>query len=192
MSLEGIPASGGQPWIFVSMLRMPTGEFVPVPGPTLDGPQQMAQMLKPAGPQRVIPMPHANNLAPVTCGSNARGVSTVPIEGRIGASTATIFADPRADQAKVRLVTELIADPSKSHFFNTDCVSCHTETRAAINARVLDASGLDASVLPQQDYTVRNFGWAPVEDGGNAVVTRRTANETAAVVKFVNETVLGH
>jgi mono/diheme cytochrome c family protein len=78
----------------------------------------------------------------------------------------------------------LIGDPTKSHFFNTDCVSCHTETTLAVGLLQFGADPrIDPQVLPKDPWNVRNFGWSPF---GGATVTRRTAAETGAVVKFIN------
>src|SRR6202035_3015165 len=74
MAIMGLPAGASAPWIFLSMQvvapgtvpQLPKGGVVPVHGPTLDG-QQFAQMLNPVGStHRVVPIPHANNLAPIT------------------------------------------------------------------------------------------------------------------------------
>ena len=88
---------------------------------------------------------------------------------------------------------DLIADPTKSHFFNTDCVSCHTETRRAMDLLPLNdidvVAGINPAALSNGDWNVRNFGWSP-EAPARATVTRRTAAETAAVVAFINSELL--
>ncbi|MCY1308179.1 hypothetical protein D9M70_581680 [compost metagenome] len=88
---------------------------------------------------------------------------------------------------RIAEVTEIIADPAKSHFFNTDCVSCHTETRLLLG-KVSSAviAGVDASVLPETQWNVRNFGWGAEFDRMKPTVTRRTATETEEVVKAAN------
>jgi hypothetical protein len=88
----------------------------------------------------------------------------------------------------------VIADPTKSHFFNTDCVSCHTETRRARSLlQANNVPGIDPAVLPKTDWTLRNFGWSPpIEGPVQAVATRRTGAETDAVVAFINSQVLNH
>jgi hypothetical protein len=95
----------------------------------------------------------------------------------------------------VREIVDIIADPKKSHFFNTDCISCHTDTRQG-RERINNFTvvGVDPQVLPKENWNVRNFGWFPsffrpgVVD---ATVTRRTAAETAEVVEFINKELLG-
>ena len=92
----------------------------------------------------------------------------------------------------IRDILDLIADPNRSHFFNTDCVSCHTETRRAMDLlSVRDIPGIDTAVLPNGQWNVRNFGWSPpIEGPVQGTVTRRTAAETAAVVNFINTQLL--
>jgi hypothetical protein len=102
-------------------------------------------------------------------------------------ATADIFGllPPAADKTKEILDT--IADPNKSHFFNTDCVSCHTETRRAMDLlNVKEIPCIDPAVLPNGAWDVRNFGWSPPAKGpAQATVTRRTAAETDAIVTYI-------
>jgi hypothetical protein len=51
-------------------------------------------------------------------------------------------------------------------------------------------SGLGESVAPADRWNVRNFGWGPAPEGMRATATRRTLNETAEVVEFINRNVL--
>jgi len=197
MAIAALPAGAPAPWIFLSMTKvppgvvpaLPNGGFVPVHGPTLDG-QQFAQMLEPIGTvPPVVPAPATNNLNPITC-RNAALPAGLPVAERSGSSTTELFASP-PPAAKAKQVLDLIADPAKSHFFNTDCISCHTETRRAMDLLPLNdikvVSGIDPAVLPGGDWNVRNFGWSPSGGGqAQATVTRRTAAETAAVVAFIN------
>ena len=200
MAIAGLPAGAPAPWIFLSMLNLhpgevrtfPNGAVLPVHGPTLDG-QQFAQMLEPAEKlPRVVPTPHTNNLNPITCKNAAVSATSLPIAARNGVATADVFiaSPPTADKPKT--ILDVIADPTKSHFFNTDCVSCHTETRRTMELlKIKDIAGIDSAVLPNGSWDVRNFGWAPSGRGlFQPTVTRRTANETAAVVAFINSEVL--
>jgi hypothetical protein len=200
MAIMGLPAGASRPWIFLSMVNLPpgvlpslpNGGFVPVHGPTLDG-QQFAELLNPAGsPQRVVPAPHTNNLAPITCVNAALPTAGPPIAERHGSSTADVFGSPAPSSDKVRDILDLIADPNRSHFFNTDCISCHTETRRSMELlNIRDVPGIDPTVLPNGQWNVRNFGWSPPIEGPlQGTVTRRAANETGAVVKFINETLI--
>jgi hypothetical protein len=199
MAIAGLPSGAAAPWIFLSILgvrpgeiaSLPNGGFIPVNGPTLDG-QQFAELLQPAGTlPRVVPEPHTNNLNPITCKNAALSPTTLPITERNGVSTSTLFATPppSADQAKQ--ILDVIADPTKSFFFNTDCISCHTETRRAMDLlKVTDIPGIDPAALPNGQWDIRNFGWSPSGKGVQATVTRRTAAETAAVVASVNSQLL--
>src|ERR1700733_12639346 len=189
MAFAGLPNAAPAPWIFLSMLGDHAGHFGPAHGPTLDGNLQFAQMLTPAGTNpRVVPEPHTNNLNPITCKNAAVSATSLPLAQRNGVATFTVFATPppAADQAKQILDT--IADPTKSFFFNTDCVSCHTETRRTmelLNATAIP--GINSTVLPGGPCLPLNFGWGNAGKAGmQATVTRRTANETAAVVTFIN------
>jgi hypothetical protein len=171
---------------------LPNGGFVPVHGPTLDG-QQFAQMLMPAGTvPRVIPAPHTNNLSPITCKNAAVSTTSLPIVNRSGVATADVFVASPPPADKTKEILDVIADPAKSHFFNTDCISCHTETRRSMELlKTTVIPGIDSSALPNGPWDVRNFGWAPAPKGSfQATVTRRTADETAAVVAFINAQLL--
>ena len=182
-----------EPWIFLAMQKVPReGSFVlvPVPSPTLDG-RQFAQMLNFRGGPRVVPAPSTNNQQAITCRHAAFQNPPLPKADRKGVATAD-FLDGNLDVSRVQEIVDIIADPTKSHFFNTDCVSCHTDTRQAIkliaNATIPDVA---EPVLPKRDWNVRNFGWFPSRTGGDATVTRRTATETAEVVTFINRELLG-
>jgi hypothetical protein len=201
MAIVGIPAGAPAPWMFLSMEKVPAGAvpalpnggFVPVPGPTLDG-QHFAQMLNLVGKvPPVVPAPNTNNLNPITC-SNAAAPGGLPVAGRRGSSTTELFVSPPPAAANAKVILDLIADPAKSHFFNTDCVSCHTETRRAMDLLPLNqiavVSGINPAVLPNSDWNVRNFGWSPVGAQAQSTVTRRTAAETAAVVEYINSKLL--
>lgn len=198
MAVTGTP-TGGAPWIFLSMTEvppglmpaLPNGGFIPVMGPTLDG-KQFAEMLQPAGTiPRVVPTPQTNNLNPITCMNAALPTANVPVAQRKGFSTSSLFGTPPPAPNTAKQVLDTIVDPTKSHFFNTDCVSCHTETERDIelgNAKTI--TGIDPAVLPNDPWDVRNFGWGPGPGGFHATVTRRTAAETAAVIGFINSELL--
>ena len=203
MAIMGLPDNAPEPWIFLSMQavppgtvpQLPNGGFVPVHGPTLDG-KQFAQLLQPAGSTpRVMPQPHTNNLAPITCVNAAVAPDALPVKQRKGVATSDLPANPvrtAAGKAKVLNVLNTIADPNQSHFFNTDCVSCHTETRRALELLPpRDVPKMAAAPLPNGPWNVRNFGWSPLVEGDAAgSVSRRTAAETKAVVDFINTKLL--
>jgi len=199
MAIAGLPSGAHAPWIFVSILgvpagavpTLPNGGFIPVHSPTLDG-QQFAEMLEPAGTlPRVVPAPHTNNLNAITCRNAAVSTTSSPMANRSGVATADVFVTSPPPPDKTKEILDVIADPAKSHFFNTDCVSCHTETRRAMDLlKVTDIPGIDPAALPNGQWNIRNFGWSPSAKGAQATVTRRTAAETAAVVAFINSELL--
>ncbi|MFZ0799840.1 MAG: hypothetical protein WAM98_18795 [Terriglobales bacterium] len=198
MAIAGLPAGAHAPWIFLSMqnlhpgdVSVPNGGVVPVHGPTLDG-QQFAQMLEPAGTSpRVVPTPQTNNLNPITCKNAAVSSASLPVAQRTGVATASLFVNPLPAADKTKGILDVIADPAKSHFFNTDCISCHTETRRFMELlNTKDIPGIDSAALPDDSWNVRNFGWSPAGASVEATVTRRTAAETAAVVAFINSELL--
>lgn len=203
MAIMGLPADSPEPWIFLAMQfvppglvpQLPNGGFVPVHGPTLDG-KQFAQMLNPAGSSpRVVPTPHTNNLSPITCVNAAVPADGPPVAKRHGVATSDLFPDPPPSATrttKILNVLNVIADPNKSHFFNTDCVSCHTETRRAMELlSPQNIPKIAAAPLPNGAWDVRNFGWSPLVEGDvHGSVSRRTAVETAAVVTFINSELL--
>jgi hypothetical protein len=189
MAIAGLPANASRPWIFLSILGDRKGHFGPAHGPTLDGSQQFAQMLNQDGiDPRVVPEPHTNNLNPITCKNAAVSPTSLPIAQRRGVSTSAIFAAPSLPADQTKLILDTIADPTKSFFFNTDCISCHTETRLAKDLlKVTDIPGVNPAALPAGQWNVRNFGWSPSGKGpAQSTVTRRTAAETGAVVTFIN------
>ncbi len=196
MALMGLPADAPAPWIFVAMQRVPpgfpgvpAGGYVAVRSPMLDG-TQFAQALTPIGVDpRVVPAPIGNNLAPITCRSGVLGPAGLPVATRQGVATSQIFADTAMPAAQMRSILARIGDPASSHFFNTDCVSCHTETRLAMDRlHLTSVPGIATAALPNGPYNVRNFGWSPPIEGppSRATVTRRSKAETDAVVQFIN------
>jgi hypothetical protein len=212
MAIMGLPDGAPEPWMFLSMqflpgdllakvvpanvaAQLPNGGFVPVHGPTLDG-KQFTQMLNPVGASpRVVPTPHTNNLSPISCVNAAVPANGPPIAKRHGVATADLFPDPPKSATrttKILNVLNVIADPTKSHFFNTDCISCHTETRRAMELlSPQNIPKIAAAPLPNGSWDVRNFGWSPLVEGDvHGSVSRRTAAETAAVVNFINDKLL--
>lgn len=200
MAIAGLPSGAPKPWIFLSIQEvrpgfdpaLPNGGFDPVNGPTLDG-KEFAQLLEAQGTDpRVVPDPHPNNLNPITCKNAAVRTANILIAERSGVATAQLFAASTPAPDKAKEILDVIADPTKSHFFNTDCISCHTETRLTMDdLKVTTIPGINSTVLPGGTWDVRNFGWGNAGKAGmQATVTRRTANETAAVVTFINSEVL--
>ena len=193
MAFMGV--DGSEPWIFFAMRRTPAGTFVLAPQKPLSG--SPAQMLTLRGGAAVTPTPSTGNVG-------TRGVSTSLLfpsgaAGKLG--TAVFDGEPRPLHQDI---PDIIANPQKAHFFNTDCVSCHSESarrkaldiprgdgmfRYAVPAGI---SGADAGHLPQSAWNVRNFGWFQQRDSAPlATITTRTANEAAESADFVNREYLG-
>jgi hypothetical protein len=179
LAVMGIPGTDPEPWIFMAMRRNPVDDTVKaVPSPAFDG-QTKAELLR-SFDERVLPLPKSDNQSDMTT------CFRMP-DTRVGVSTAELLNSSATEQRTVEL-TGIIADPTKSHFFNTDCVSCHTETRllrTKIPGTVIP--GVDASVLPKSRWNVRNFGWGAEGGSFKPTITRRTATETDEVVKAVNQ-----
>jgi hypothetical protein len=210
-------------WIFMAMANLkkhpeidphsPHSGFIALHAPTLDG-QQYAEMFSENNTlqNRVVPTPYANNGVNrvghfmITCQNAANPVAEPPIDQRIGYATADILSkrqlvklqpvdQPYPDDDVMRGVLNTIAEPDRSHVFNTDCVSCHTETVIWQERWPGPIPGIDPCALPGDNrYNLRAFGWAPVQFDQPTVkeivrptVSRRAANETAKVLKFVND-----
>ena len=136
---------GPEPWLFFSIQRdADSGQFTPIPSPGLapftDPEPKITQMVSFIDSPKVQPVPSTTNLLPINSSvvipvSQRRGVSTAPLftnsipltspaEIGIDGSGRAVFDD----EIKNGDVADIIANPTLSHFFNTDCVSCHTET----------------------------------------------------------------
>ncbi len=185
-----------EPWIFFAMTKV-NGAFVRIPAPTLG--RNQAQMLSFVGGDVVFPVSIPNNS-----------------DGKQGVNTAVLFDpdvqlssrhNPSQPRPLLQDIPDIIANPRIAHFFNTDCVSCHSESarRQDLNISTKDArfqyqrpvsiSGTNTALLPSNQWNVRNFGWFPDFFGTGATVatvTMRTANETAEAVEFINHEYLQH
>lgn len=183
-----------EPWIFFAMQRVSKSSFIQVPLPTLG--TNTAQMLNFKGGKAVMPVPGEDSA-----------------DGKSGVSTAILFDDDiqsklqskqSADRQSPLLkdIPDIIANPQLAHFFNTDCVSCHSESARRHDLRIptratrftykrpAGISGVDTALLPNNLWNVRNFGWFPdfFANGDTvATVTMRTANEAAESVELINK-----
>lgn len=213
MAVMGLHGGGPEPWVFLAMFRNPAdGTFVVAPSPTLlpataDGSVPAAQMLSFIDTPRVAPRSFPMNLNRM---SNDLRIGP---DVRRGVSTAVFFAERDADILDApaiagidstgqpvtaegllnRDILDLVAHPGRAHFFNTDCVSCHTETTLRNRFQITPGtferfepadgvSGLDPEMSPRSRWNVRNFGWF----GTSPTITQRTANETGEVVEVIN------
>jgi hypothetical protein len=188
MAIAGLPGEHGDSRIFLAMGEIPQlpGKFFPVRGPALNG-AQFAQMLTFSGAENILPGPAPNNLNATTC-QHAALQPPLALEGRKGLATAELFSG-KPSKERVKEIVDLIGDPVKSHFFNADCLSCHTDTRLGVEFMGAEAfPGIDPDVLPKDIHNVRNLGWFP-DEGPTA--TNRTLTETIESLVFFNEHVLG-
>jgi hypothetical protein len=182
-----------EPWIFVALQKGRDGTFAPPPNPSLGG--TSSQMLILRGGNAAMPEPTPKNV------DEKRGVSTALLFPDAAAQAKLekpVFDDLPA--LKFKDIPDLIANPQRAHFFNTDCVSCHSESARRANLKIKagngpfaytrprGVSGVSEKVLPTSKWNVRNFGWFPVR-GAAAVATAtfRTANEAADSADFINK-----
>jgi hypothetical protein len=210
-AVMGLNGGGPEPWIFVALTRS-NSIFVPFAseGVAPVSEVKVAQMISFAnGDRHVLPLPATTNVLPLasyrlTLRENRRGVSTaVLFDKGVDLEAPAVLAISKAghtatsDTLKNSMIPDWIANPTKSHFFNTDCASCHSESTRRARFRLLPTSvayerpigisGVDPKMLPGDDqWDVRNFGWF----GDRPVITQRTANETAEVVAYINKEIL--
>ncbi|MEM9540271.1 MAG: C-type lectin domain-containing protein [Cyanobacteria bacterium P01_E01_bin.42] len=208
VTFVGIKNNLAEPWIFLSTVQR-NGVFQAEPIPTLGTTKfpfaQMFFNLEKPG-QKVRPFG-----ASPTNWNNFQGVNTSRLFEIRAADENTnqnfrnqVFLQQLAiPGTSVRLqdIPDIIANPKKANFNNTDCFSCHSESARRGDLHIRDSvfryqlpigiSGVDRARLPRNDWNVRAFGWFP--SGGNTVATvvQRTANEAAEVVDFVNKQFLG-
>ena len=209
-AIMGLPRGFPEPWIFMAMQRtdprvrensqldealQKSGEqpldfiqlgFVPAPAIAIEQGESLAQLLSfMSNPPEISPQPATNNSADrITCRfGNAVGDPK-------GLDTGPMFKGDTSTNAMD--IVRRIADPEKSHFFNTDCVSCHTETQRSFNvdlsaeerkARDELLQDIDENARQKESWNVRNFGWFD----GNPSITLRTLNETKEVLHYINQ-----
>ena len=204
MALMGIEG-GAEPWIFLALGPTANGAFGPI---AIDAPFTKPQMIDFRGsPGAVHPEPvvsnrrKASSTSPTGVATNVLfGISSAELQdfatiGRDGSGTAIKDTEVRNSD-----VPDVVANPILSSFFNTDCVSCHTESqrRGALGIPLGDfafkvsnqSPARSAEVTSSAQWNVRNFGWFPdFFRSGQTVptATQRTANETAEVLMFIEE-----
>jgi hypothetical protein len=177
-----------EPWMFFLMAKNAGGSFEAVPVRSIG--QSKLQLLSFLGGTAIVP-------APTTSTFGSQGVSTTSLfdAGQdLGQPVFPTATDARIQSIRFQDIPAIIANPEISNVINTDCVSCHTETtRRAIRGIVSTSafeyqlperiSGVDTAVLPTLIWNVRNFGWFK----NAATVVRRTANEAAESVDYINK-----
>ncbi|SLN19405.1 Cytochrome c [Falsiruegeria litorea R37] len=218
VSIAGIPPGAPEPWVFLALQKQ-GDKLLPVPGPAIaqsaTDPKQgnFQQMLSFAFKRdgEVVPPGVTRNNLPVDCLANFMfpPVGLPQPDAGQGVSTSVLFGPGANTPERASVIGNVIADPAVSHFFNTDCVSCHTETRreidagpdeVAVAARIAADEQIAVDDLPRSPdgmdstldhWNVRAFGWFPgfpqTNGRAHATVVRRTARETAEVVACLNE-----
>ncbi|MEM7361247.1 MAG: hypothetical protein AAF431_19340 [Pseudomonadota bacterium] len=208
-AVMGLDGGGPEPWLFVAMFREPdiTGEFQALPSPGLGSIANPVPLTS-----HMLSFLDFPNVQPATSTTNSNDLTTsllLPPEQRRGVSTEALFGtmflegpaaigvDEKGDVVFDPVITnadivDIIANPEISHFFNTDCMSCHSETTRREQLEIDEGdfayelpegvSGLADEVVPESEWNVRNFGWFRADN----TITLRTANETAEVVAFIN------
>jgi hypothetical protein len=202
MTITALSAGLSSSWIFLPIFDVPPntdpsrpkGGFVPLHSPALDG-HHYAQLFNAAANQhKVVPAPYTNNLIGPTCRHAGLPIAGPPIDDRIGVATAPLMntlAKSEDDRNDILQKINTLIDPDASHLFNTDCVSCHTETRLGITLLNGDAhikEDIDKRLLPNHPWNVRGFGWFPhPRETAQPTVSHRVGKETFAVLTFINE-----
>jgi hypothetical protein len=179
-----------EPWIFFPTARGKTGQFIVVGSPEMFSRRNSAP---------VLPSPANKTFGNVGVSTSLLFDPTV----NINANVFPTSPENTLNSLKFSDVADIIANPKVSHFFNTDCVSCHTEStrRNKFNLspnsgtlaynRPNGISGPDPALVPsgKASWNVRNFGWFP-GSSPMETVTFRTANESADVADFINRVYL--
>ena len=193
-----------EPWLFFAAARPdPDAALALTAVPSLA--PATAQMLTMRNPARteMVPLPKNRQFGD-------RGVSTAPLfapGARDDLARPALEDVPPRESPTLSDIPDIIANPRLSHFFNTDCVSCHSESSRRQHlglggeggsfafVRPPELSAGDPDLLPADDWNVRMFGWFPDAKGRFsaagpgptvATVTVRTANEAAEAVEFIN------
>jgi len=219
-AVMGLHGGSFEPWIFLALNRRPDGEFAAFPNPGLgaistQSAPPAAQMISflPLDSPKVQPLPSTTNILSITSDlgiphDERRGISTAPLFGGVDRSAPVLIGvnsngeEVHSEFLKNSDIVDWIANPEKSHFFNTDCISCHTETTRRLGLGIQASEfqfrpaaenlSLDPGLLHADQWNVRNFGWFVHPRSGikQTTITQRTANETFEVVEFINERVL--
>ena len=165
-----------EPWIFFALKPAAGGTFVPAP-------QSAGRLARPDARFGGQILPRSTG---VNTGTAGKIVSTAALFERHPAANLDEPAAAGLPQPLRKDIPDYVANPKFAHVFNTDCVSCHTETtrRELLSlsdhagtfryARPDGISGVNPAVVPRDDWNVRNFGWFRRD----ATITLRAANET--------------
>ena len=177
-----------EPWIFFAM-KNADGALSLLPHQPLGG--QVAQMLTFRGGTNVLPKPTTTNLE--TTGVSTSILFATDVEQNLKKPAIEGREKPLQSD-----IPDIIANPQISNFGNTDCISCHTESSRRVILKIDSAdeafrfrqpegiSGVDKTLLPNNRWNVRNFGWFPSGNSAVATATTRLANEAADSADFIN------
>lgn len=204
----GLPHPAPGPWVFLSFKRdendAPFAVFASPGVSPLTSPVPVQMLSFVHGATKVHPQPSTTNLLPangslVTPVAERRGVSTAPLFlSRVELDKSVVVGVDANQQDILTDITfgdiaDIVANPAKSHFFNTDCVSCHSESTRRSRLSVPKSAhayvipegiqDVNPSVLPSSQWNVRNFGWF----GSKNTISQRTANETAEALEFIHK-----
>jgi hypothetical protein len=184
-----------EPWFFVALQRQKDSTFAILKNASIGG--NSAQMLMLRGGTPVMPRPTTTNV------DSKKGVSTSFLyPDAIGTARLEKAVFDDTPELKHKDIPDLIANPQRAHFFNTDCVSCHSESSRRTILKIATGvskfgykrpdgiSGVDENVLPKSIWNVRNFGWFPGSPTAIETAALRTANEAADSAEFINKTYL--
>lgn len=137
---------------------------------------------------------------PTLNGAASMKLSFVDAKNVIPSPTQAVSTAPLFENSNDISLAHQVDHPIDSHFFNRDCVSCHTATTRMIQLQQVapnssrfvyeevhnktGVSGyLSPEVVQENNWNVRNFGYF----GKNATITTRTLTETIEVVVLANE-----
>lgn len=204
MAVMGIE-DGREPWIFLALGPTDNGAFGPL---AMDMPFAKPQMIDfRSSPGTVHPDPIVSN-RPQPSSVSPTGVATNVLFG-ISSTDLQDFATIGRDDSGAAIkdtevknsdIPDVVANPILSNFFNTDCVSCHTESqrRSALGIPTGDFAFKVDNQSPERSsevtssaiWNVHSFGWFPdfFRQGQTfPTASQRTANETAEVLTFIEE-----
>lgn len=207
VSFMGVPVAF-EPWLFFAVVVKKDGGIVSLEDRPVNGhfaQPATSQMMDFRAGGEIVPMSVRDPQAT----DKSFGISTALLFGDSVDLEETLLPgmtqEPFASW-KMKDVPDLIANPTL--IFNTasmDCASCHSETTRRLNVPGLNKpskfqyqlplgiSGVDESMLHEDTWNVRNFGWGfnfTTNPGFHPTVTQRAANEAADSANFINKNYL--
>jgi hypothetical protein len=191
VSFMGLENPKAEPWIFFRVKRKgDTMEKTTIGSFPRDG--ATAMMLAVRKTPMVQPEPPS-------------GVVTAPLledDVDVNAPMPHPPAQFKDTNLKLKDIPDFVANPKLANTFNTDCVSCHTETTRRLTLDLAGKaapflafkleddkiSGVSDTVSPGKvfgtSWNVRVFGWGPGK--GKPTIVQRAANEAMESADFFN------